>query len=287
MNSTSTRLSERVDAALATVRIALGTRPPFPISRPRSSGPTVSIVRPSRGERRSATTIRQIGFFLEPTLVNRIRTAMRRVTLHTPHQLLRVGHLALRELCHQLAHLAELLCELVDRLHSRPRTAGDPLAPRAIDQVRSRALPWSHRQDDRLDAVELALVHVHLAKLLHRRSHPGQHPEDAAERAHTSHLAHLLEEVLEGELLPADLSLEILGLLLVRDLLRLLDQRHDVAHAQDPAGHPLGVEALELVELLPDRRVQDRLARHGLHGERRAAARVAVELRQEHPVEVD
>src|ERR1700704_3077841 len=38
--------------------------------------PIVSIVRPSRGERLSATTIRQIGFFFEPTLLSLIRTAM-------------------------------------------------------------------------------------------------------------------------------------------------------------------------------------------------------------------
>src|SRR3954451_6284297 len=39
--------------------------------------PIVSIVRPSRGERLSATTIRQIGFFLEPTRLSLIRTAIR------------------------------------------------------------------------------------------------------------------------------------------------------------------------------------------------------------------
>src|SRR6188472_2330520 len=38
--------------------------------------PIVSIVRPSRGERLSATTIRQIGFFFEPTLLSLILTAM-------------------------------------------------------------------------------------------------------------------------------------------------------------------------------------------------------------------
>jgi hypothetical protein len=43
--------------------------------------PIVSIVRPSRGERLSATTMRQIGFFLEPTLLNLIRTAMGRSRL--------------------------------------------------------------------------------------------------------------------------------------------------------------------------------------------------------------
>src|SRR4029077_5981518 len=40
--------------------------------------PIVSIVLPSRGERLSATTIRQIGFFFEPTLLSLIRTAMGR-----------------------------------------------------------------------------------------------------------------------------------------------------------------------------------------------------------------
>ena len=36
--------------------------------------PIVSIVRPSRGERLSATTMRQIGFLFEPTRLNLIRT---------------------------------------------------------------------------------------------------------------------------------------------------------------------------------------------------------------------
>jgi hypothetical protein len=36
----------------------------------------VSITRPSRGERWSATTTRQIGFFFEPTRVNLNRTAI-------------------------------------------------------------------------------------------------------------------------------------------------------------------------------------------------------------------
>src|SRR5436309_8415722 len=40
--------------------------------------PIVSIVRPSRGERLSATTIRQIGFFLDPTRLSLIRTAIDR-----------------------------------------------------------------------------------------------------------------------------------------------------------------------------------------------------------------
>ena len=42
MNSTRTRRSEPVEAAFAIVRIAFATRPPLPISRPRSSPPTVT-----------------------------------------------------------------------------------------------------------------------------------------------------------------------------------------------------------------------------------------------------
>src|SRR6187551_1725675 len=39
--------------------------------------PIVSIVRPSRGERLSATTIRHTGFFFEPTRLSLILTAIR------------------------------------------------------------------------------------------------------------------------------------------------------------------------------------------------------------------
>ena len=48
-----------------------------------------------------------------------------------------------------------------------------------------------------------------------------------------------------------------------------------------------GMEHLECVELLPGRAEQDRLAGHRLDRERCTAARVAVELRQQHAVEVE
>ena len=58
----------------------------------------------------------------------------------------------------------------------------------------------------------------------------------------------------------AQLALERLGLVLVELALGLLDERQDVAHAEDPLGHAVGVEALELVELLAGGGEQDRLA---------------------------
>src|SRR6266545_1820051 len=134
--------------------------------------------RPSRGERWSETTTRQIGFFLLPTRVRRTRTDIERERLATARQLLQRWHLAARDLLHHLAHLAELLHEL--------------------------------------------------------RHDAGHHLQQRAERAHVAHLLHLLEEVVERELLLADLPLELGRLALVHLLLGLLDERHHVAHAEDP-----------------------------------------------------
>ena len=87
---------------------------------------------------------------------------------------------------------------------------------------------------------------------------------------------------------PARIRSSISRLLVLLDRrLGLLDQRQHVAHAEDPRGHPVGMEDLELVELLADRDELDRLAGDRLDRERGAAARVAVELRQDDAVERD
>ena len=109
----------------------------------------------------------------------------------------------------------------------------------------------------------------------------------ALERAHL--LQHLVrvQKVVEREDARAHPRLHHRLLVLVDRRLGLLDQGEHVAHAEDPRRHPLGVELLELVELLPDRDVLDRLAGDRSHRERGAAARVAVELRQDDAVEGD
>ena len=63
-------------------------------------------------------------------------------------------------------------------------------------------------------------------------------------------------------------------------------KREHVAHAEDAAGHAVGPERLEAVDLLGDAGEDDRLAGDLLDRERRAAARVAVELRDDDAVEV-
>src|SRR3954452_19052764 len=129
--------------------------------------------RPSRGERWSATTTRQTGSFLPPTRVSLSRTAIcsfrrkrRRRLAGLPHERPEVGHLAAPDLAHQLAHLVELLDELVDLLDARPRPLGDPQPARALDELGPPALLGRHRKDDRLDPVDLALVDLHLRQLL-------------------------------------------------------------------------------------------------------------------------
>src|SRR3712207_8514495 len=57
-----------------------------------------------------------------------------------------------------------------------------------------------HREDDRLEPVELALVHLHVADLLHRLAHPGHQPEHVLKRPHLADLLHLRSEEHTSEL---------------------------------------------------------------------------------------
>ncbi len=102
-------------------------------------------------------------------------------------------------------------------------------------------------------------------------------------------LQHLVagEEVVERELALHHAALEVFLLVVGDRRLGALDEREDVAHAEDPRRHAVGVEPVEVVELLAGRRELDRLAGDAADGERRAAARVAVELREDDAVEVD
>src|SRR5581483_10559950 len=68
--------------------------------------------------------------------VRRLRLAAGTSSPHAPQELLRVGHLASRQLRHHLPHLAELLDELVHGLHGGPGAMRDPLTARAVDHLR-------------------------------------------------------------------------------------------------------------------------------------------------------
>ena len=80
-------------------------------------------------------------------------------------------------------------------------------------------------------------------------------------------------EVVHVELTLLEALHHPLGGLGLERLLRLLDQRDDVAHAEDAAGDAVGVELLERVHPLAEADELDRLAGDRAHRERRAAAR--------------
>ena len=170
-------------------------------------------------------------------------------------------------------------------LHGRPRALRDPQPPGPVDQLGPFALLGRHRQDDRLDAVELSLVDLHVLKLVAGES--GNHAEQARERAHFPDRLQLREEVVQPELVASQLAFERERVVLLELALGLLDQRHHVSHPEDPLGHAVGVEALELLELLAGGGIHDRPAGDRLDAERRPAACVAVELGHDHAVELD
>src|SRR5579875_3140948 len=129
-----------------------------------------------------------------------------------PHERAQVGHPPLGDLAHHLAHLLELLDQGLDRLDVRARSPGDPQPLGALDQLGPAALLRRHREDDRLQTVELALVELDPAQFL---AEPRDHAEQVLQRPHAPDLAHLVEEVVQAERLLAQLALQLGGLLLV------------------------------------------------------------------------
>jgi hypothetical protein len=114
-----------------------------------------------------------------------------------------------------------------------------------------------HRADDRLDRLQLVVADLGALQLLR---HAGHHADEVAERAHLLQLLHLLEEVVEGEL-ALQQRLAAASASFSKACSALLDEGEHVAHAEDAAGHAVGVEELELVELLAGRREGDRACR--------------------------
>ena len=162
----------------------------------------------------------------------------------------------------------------------------EPFAIRLIravgDDVRALPLGGGHRVDHRDDLHERLVVELEAL---------GQVPEDRellhelAERPHLPDELDLVHEVVEREVAREDLLRVRLGGLLVDVLLEVLHEPDDVAEAEDARGEPLGAELLELVERLAHAEELDGLAGDLLDRERRAAARVAVELREDEAVE--
>ena len=139
------------------------------------------------------------------------------------------------------------------------------------------ALVRRHRADHRLDAANLLVVGLVLRQLL-QVAHARQHPDNLLERPHLLDGLQLVAKILQRELVFPDFLFEPLRLFDVDGLLGTFDERQHVAHAQQPRHETIGIELLEIFEPLaaPDKRNRHADDRHDR--QRRAAARIAIEL---------
>ncbi len=137
-----------------------------------------------------------------------------------------------------------------------------------------------HRADDRFDAADLLIVRLVLRELLDV-PHPGNHPDNLLERPHLLDGLQLLPEIFQRELVLPDFLFELLRFLDVDRLFGALDQRQHVAHAQQPGHEAIGIELLEIFQSLAAADERNRHADDGDDRQRRAAARIAVQLAQD------
>ncbi len=96
----------------------------------------------------------------------------------------------------------------------------------------------------------------------------------------------LLQEVLQRKLRLPKLLLQLDRLDLVELLLRLLDKGDDVTHPEDAGSNTVRVERFQGIQFLTDPDELDRRLNYCADRKRCAAAAVAVELREDDPVEV-
>ena len=188
---------------------------------------------------------------------------------------------------HKAAHFLEIGEHLVHIGGGVAAATGDAPAAAGLggQQFRLLALGRGHRADHRFDLFELLLALLEHAVI--NLVHPRDHFHQAAEGAHALDQAHLLQKIgeVEGGLLQLLLHAGHIGQL--HFLLGLLHQGEHIAHAEDAAGHALGVEGLQGLHLFAGADELDRGAAHLADREGGAAAAVAIELGQHGAGEAD
>ena len=130
-------------------------------------------------------------------------------------------------------------------------------------------------------------VEIALGDLVLDLGDAGQHRHQPAHAAHALHLHELLAQVGKVEGALAHLLGDARRLLGVDRRGGLLDQRDDVAHAEDAVGDARGMKVLDGVDLFAGADELDRLAGDRPHRQRGAAAAVAVDAGQHDAGEPD
>src|SRR5579884_372277 len=236
--------------------------------------------RPSRGERASATTKRYVGCFLAPmrrSLIFTMSSFYFGLAQHSERKLC-TFFAAETHLLHHLARFFEAFDQAIHVGDLGPAALRDALAARTVEDIRVLPLPSRHRTDNRFDALDVGFRNFEV--LGQRTRYARDHFQDVGHRSQLANLPHLLQEIVERELLLEHLLLELFGLLGGVDVLRAFDEREHVAHAENARGQAVRMERLERGEFLPDTDEFDGRARNFVNREGRAAARVAVEFRE-------
>ena len=163
-----------------------------------------------------------------------------------------------RQLLGHLLHGLELLEQLVDLLDRKAAAGCDALLAGKVDDGGVVPLLRGHRLDDGFGVRHLLFVDLRTGEgfCIHAR----QHAEHLFHRAHVLHFLKLVVKIGQRQLAGHHLFGGLGGLLLVEGLLCLFDQRQYVAHAEDAACHAVGVERLDVAELLARADELDRLA---------------------------
>ena len=162
---------------------------------------------------------------------------------------------------------------------------GDASPSRGLGGQKFRLAPFGfrHRADHGLDLLELllALLEHAVVDLVHAWDHLHQ----PTKRAHSLDQAHLLKEIreIEAGLLQLLLHLGHIGELHL--LGGLLHQGEHVAHAEDAAGHPLGMEGLQGLHLFAGADELDRCPAHLADREGRAPPGISVQLGEHGPAD--
>src|SRR5208337_419974 len=105
----------------------------------------------------------------------------------------------------------------------------------------------------------------------------------ALDRAHLLHVLQLVAKVLERETITGEgLGGHLLRLLLVDLRFSALDQRENVAHAQNARHDAIGMERFQRIVFLTDANKLDGLSRNLANGKRRTASGIAGHLSEDY-----
>ena len=181
---------------------------------------------------------------------------------------------------HHVGHGAMHFQQPIDVFGLGAGAGGDAALAARLEHVGIAPLLRRHRIDDRDLPLQHGFVEIALGELVLDLGDAGQHRHHPAHAAHVLHLRDLLAQVGEIEGALAHLRGDARGLLGVDGRSGFFDERNDVAHAEDAVGDPRRIKILDGVELFAGADQLDRLAGDRAHGQRRAAAAVAVDAGQ-------